>query len=70
MGVYEGRGQLAKSMKDLLNRWQEAQHAWDDPMSRAFEKDFLLPLEQDLRNSFSALDHMGQVLAQVRRDCE
>jgi hypothetical protein len=70
MGVYEGRGQLAKSMKELMSRWQETRQGWDDPMSRSFEKECLLPIEQDLRNAFGAMEHIAQVLAQVRKDCE
>ena len=70
MGVYEGRGQLAKAMKELATRWAEAQQVWNDPMSLAFEKENLVPLEMDLRSAVSAMDHMAQILAQVRRDCQ
>jgi len=70
MGVYEGRGQLAKAMKELTTRWAEAQQVWNDPMSLAFEKENLVPLEMDLRSAVSAMDHMAQILAQMRRDCQ
>ncbi|HEX4123261.1 MAG TPA: hypothetical protein VHY37_00935 [Tepidisphaeraceae bacterium] len=69
MGVYEGRGQLGKSIKLLLRRWEEAKSDWDDSVSKNFEKTYLLPMELDLRNAVGAMDHMAQVLAQVRRDC-
>jgi hypothetical protein len=69
MGVYEGRGQLGKSVKLLLRRWEEAKSEWDDSVSKNFEKTYLLPMEMDLRNAVGAMDHMAQVLAQVRRDC-
>lgn len=70
MGVYETRGQLAKLMKDLTDKWAATQVDWDDVVSRNFEKKFLVPLEADLRNATAAMDHMGQFLSQVRRDCE
>ena len=70
MGVYEGRGQLSKSIKLLLLRWQETKMSWDDTATVHFEKKFLEPLEADLRTAMSAMDHMNTVLAQVRRDCE
>jgi len=70
MGVYEGRGQLTKSMKLLMLQWSEARGSWDDSVSHAFEEKFLSPLEQDLRNALGAMDHMGVVLQQVRHDCE
>ena len=69
MGVYEGRGQLGKAMKDLTLRWGEAKLEWDDPVSHALETDFLLPMEVDLRTTLAAMDHIAQVLQQVRKDC-
>ena len=70
MGVYEARGQLAKLMKELTDRWGETKVDWDDVVSEAFEKRFLEPLENDLRNATGAMDHMAQLLSQVRRDCQ
>jgi len=29
-----------------------------------------MPLEMDLKNAVSAMDHMAIVLSQVRRDCQ
>jgi len=69
MGVYEGRGQLTKSMKELMNRWGETRSTWDDAQSREFEERFLVSLEQDLRNALGSMDHMANLLQQVRRDC-
>jgi hypothetical protein len=69
MGVYEGRGQLTKQMRDLLFRWQETKGAWDDPVSKKVEEQFIVPLEQHLKNALSAMDHMGAVLQQAKHDC-
>jgi hypothetical protein len=69
MGVYEGRGQLAKGIKELLARWAETKGDWDDSVSQNFEKRFLITLEMDVRSATSALDTMAQILAAVRRDC-
>lgn len=69
MGVYEGRGQLTKSMRDLLFRWQETRGAWDDPVSKNIEEKFIVPLEQHLKNALGAMDHMGAVIQQARHDC-
>lgn len=70
MGVYEGRGQLSKAMKNLLLRWVETKSNWDDAASKHFEEKFLTPLELDLKNAASAMDHMAGVLSNVRRDCQ
>jgi hypothetical protein len=70
MGVYEGRGQLHKALKELMLRWHETKLSWTDVMAEQFEKEQVLPLESDMKTAVSAMDHMANVLHQVRRDCE
>ena len=70
MGVYEGRGQLSKALKQLMLRWTETNSYWDDAASKHFEEKFIHSMEVDLRNAVGAMDHMAAVLAQVRRDCQ
>jgi len=70
MGVYEGQGQLARAMKDLLARWAEAKSNWDDANSAQIEKSLLEPLELDVRNAMAAMTQMAQMLQQAERDCE
>jgi hypothetical protein len=70
MGVYEGQGQLARAMKDLLARWAEAKSNWDDANSAQIEKSLLEPLELDVRNATAAMTQMAQMLQQAERDCE
>lgn len=69
MGVHEGRGQLTRALAELMLRWNETKVSWDDANSRHFEKTVLEPLELDLRSALSAMDHMSQLLGQIRRDC-
>ena len=69
MGVYEGRGQLTKSMKELLAKWTDLRGGWDDPRSRAFEEKFLFHMQQDLKNAVGAMDQMAILLEQAKRDC-
>lgn len=70
MGVYEGRGQLGKSMKELMNAWLETLASWKDANAERFEKKHLVPLEMDLRQVVSAMDVMSQLLSAIKRDCE
>lgn len=70
MGLFEGRGLLAKALKELMLRWQEAKSGWDDSVADEMESEFIVPLEMDLRSAVGAMDQMAGVLAQVRRDCE
>lgn len=69
MGVYEGRGQLTKSLKELMARWATTKGVWQDQMAENFEKTHLIPLEMDVRNTVGAMDHMAVLLGQVKRDC-
>jgi len=70
MGLYEGRGQLSRISKELMLRWSETKVQWDDAASRAFEEKHLEPLQRDLHQATTAMDHMAAVLSQLRRDCE
>ena len=70
MGVYESRGQLAKLMKELNDKWADTKMDWDDVVSDHFEKRFMNPLEADLRNATGAMDQMALLLSQIRRDCQ
>jgi len=70
MGVHEGRGTLARAMKDLMLRWQDTHSQWNDAQAKRFEEERLLNIEHDLRAAVGAMDSMAVLLAQVRRDCE
>jgi hypothetical protein len=70
MGVYEGRGQLGKSMKELMNAWLETRSSWKDANAERFEKKHLVPVEMDLRQAVSAMDVMSQLISAIKRDCE
>ena len=69
MGVHEARGNLAKAFKELMLRWQETRSQWDDAQAEQFEETVLRTLESDLRTANSAMDQMGILLNQVKRDC-
>ena len=70
MGLYEGRGNLNKGLKDLLIKWQQTREDWDDAVADEFEKIYLEPLQQALRSASSAMDQMAQVMSNVDRDCK
>lgn len=70
MGVHESRGNLAKAFKELMLRWADTRASWNDVRAEEFEKQYLQQLESDLRTTGSAMDQMGVLLSQARRDCE
>ena len=70
MGVYEGRGQLAKGMKELMAAWAETKSSWKDQNAERFEKKHVQPLEMDVRAAANAMDVISQLLSAIKRDCE
>ena len=70
MGVYEGRGQLAKGTKELMSAWMDTKTSWKDQNAERFEKKHVLPLEMDVRAAANAMDVISQLLSAIKRDCE
>ena len=70
MGVHESRGNLTKAFKELMLRWAETKGQWNDARSEQFEQQYLFELENDLRQAGSAMDQIGILINQARRDCE
>jgi hypothetical protein len=68
MGIYEGRGQLAKAMKELMHKWSETKTCWQDTVADQFEQDRLLNLEKDTKVAMTALDHMANIVQQARHE--
>jgi hypothetical protein len=69
MGMYEGRGGLAKAMKDLNGRWVDTKLVWNDAQSRAFQEKFIEPWQQELLGAVSAMDSMAVLMNAIRREC-
>jgi len=69
MSVHEGGGRLGKAMKELLMHWEETKQVWNDPVSRTFEQEHLVPLTMDLRTTIAAMGQMALVLDNIRREC-
>jgi hypothetical protein len=70
MGLYEGRGNLNKSLKDLMLKWDATKLDWSDEVAEQFEATYLQPLDQALKQAVSAMDHMAQIMSRVDRDCK
>jgi hypothetical protein len=70
MGMQDGRARIGKTLKELMAHWRETHSQWNDSTSATFESRFLTPLEVDSRQAVSAMEGMGQILQQIKRDCE
>ena len=70
MGMHEGRGMLAKGMKELTHRWLEAKGDWRDAVAEQFEKRYMETIERDLKVAIAAMDHVGGMLHKIRNECQ
>lgn len=70
MSVAGGRMRMDLAIKDLQTRWLQVSEHWNDPVSRAFEENYLHTLENAARLSGSALDKMRETISRVKRDCD
>lgn len=70
MSLMDAKGTLSRATKDLLARWQEVREQWSDAQAAQFEKEYLQPLEQDVRNALTAMDQMNSVMSSLEKDCE
>jgi hypothetical protein len=57
-------------LSELMLKWEQVRLKWDDPASRAFEQEFLVPLEPVIRGALTAMDEMADLLAKAQRECE
>ncbi len=69
MGLYEARGNLARSYKDLLLRWRNTRAVWNDEQAENLERDVLQPVERAIRTAGEAIDQMTAAVNAARRDC-
>jgi hypothetical protein len=69
MGMQESRGKIASSTKDLSGMWSNTKLQWNDANAMQFEEQVLKMLEQDVRSATQAMDQMGVLLTQIRREC-
>jgi hypothetical protein len=69
MALAAATGRIHMAMKTLLVRWEDTRGRWNDPVGRAFEEQYVEPLEKQIRTSLRALDRLAQELYACRRDC-
>ena len=69
MSVATAKVKLKTAVRDLRIRWSEATMKWNDPASRAIEKNHIEPFEHRVRSTLNALDTMQDTLLKMQRDC-
>ncbi len=64
-----GSARLKHALKTLREHWDLTREQWNDPVSRDFEKNHLIPLDQQSNNALRGMDKITEVLQKVRHDC-
>ncbi|HEX4132255.1 MAG TPA: hypothetical protein VHZ24_19650 [Pirellulales bacterium] len=57
------------AMKGLLERWDDVQSMWDDPVSQALQKEYLDPLAPQVTTVLKAVNRLSQVMARAYEEC-
>jgi hypothetical protein len=61
---------LHSAIDALEYSWIEAQQHWDDGTSRRLGEAQVRPIVQNVREVIEAAVPLGDVMAQIRRDCQ
>jgi len=59
--------QLETTVKTLHHRWETTKSAWDDPVSRAFESDYLTLIEAQAQATLKEMRQLAQTIDAARR---
>ncbi|MBX3355915.1 MAG: hypothetical protein KF724_09480 [Phycisphaeraceae bacterium] len=70
MSVAGARMRMDLAIKDLRTKWAQVRDRWNDPVSHAFEENYLNRLDDAARIAGGALDKMRDTVARARRDCD
>ena len=68
MSIYDSHAKLTRASKDLFAHWQSTKETWRDETSRQFEKQYLNPLQADLRTATQAMERIGAMINRIRYD--
>jgi hypothetical protein len=60
---------LEMAKESLDHARAQAASQWDDPMSRSFEAQFLVPMEPKLKRALDAIHHLAEMISKAERDC-
>lgn len=64
-----GAARLKHAMKALHEHWDQTREMWVDKNAQDFEKNHLVPLEQQVENARRGMDKIQEILQKIRTDC-
>ena len=69
MNVNTGLLQLHAALKTMRLRWEEAKIVWTDSVRQEFEENHWDPLVAQTLATLRAMEHLGQIVGQMRQEC-
>ncbi len=64
-----GAARLKHALKTMRENWEITRETWNDGVARDFEKNHLLPLDQQVNTALRGMDKISEVLGKVRAEC-
>lgn len=65
----DGKAVVA-STKELMRRWYETRHFWNDARSDDFERRFVREWEAAVDRTVPVFENLEKLVAKIRKDCE
>jgi hypothetical protein len=65
--VADGREALGDCWHSLSRQWDATCELWQDPVRRAFEREYWEPLGQDLQATLREAESLAELIAQAQR---
>jgi hypothetical protein len=69
MSLSTGRYQLYSALETLRLHWDDVRPRWSDAVRQVFEEQYWSEIEPRVNGALAAMDRLGQVLGQLRREC-
>ncbi len=69
MSANATKANLIDALKQLRARWSHIKMIWQDEAALKFEQDVIDPLEPAILSAARGVEHVGELIAQVHREC-
>ncbi len=69
MSLDTGSSKVNLAMKGLRFRWEETKGHWKDSVSRDFETNYWISLENQVLATLRVIDRLAQAMAKAKQEC-
>lgn len=69
MSANVAKANLHDAYKQLRARFDVIKNTWDDDAARRFQREVIEPIEAPILTAIKGMEHVGELMSQVRRDC-